>query len=47
MKIYTLTLAEKHDKISIMLESTKGVIDHYKHKKANYLDQISSFQSNP
>ena len=33
-KFIRLPLAEKHDKISIMLESIKGVIDHYKHKKS-------------
>tara|TARA_B100000683_G_C12234506_1_gene450522 strand:+ start:115 stop:390 length:276 start_codon:yes stop_codon:yes gene_type:complete len=33
-KFIRLPLAEKHDKISIMLESIKGVIDHYKHKQS-------------
>ena len=33
-KFIRLPLAEKHDNISIMLESIKGVIDHYKHKKS-------------
>ena len=32
-KFIRLPLAEKHDKISIMLESIKGVIGHYKHKQ--------------
>ena len=32
-KFTRLPLAEKHDKISIMLESIKGVIGHYKHKQ--------------
>ena len=32
-KFLRLPLAEKHDKISIMLESIKGVIGHYKHKQ--------------
>ena len=32
-KYIRLPLAEKHDKISIMLESIKGVIGHYKHKQ--------------
>ena len=33
-KFIRLPLAEKHDKISIMLESIKGVLDHYKHKQS-------------
>ena len=32
-KFIRLPLAEKHDKISIMLESIKGVIGNYKHKQ--------------
>ena len=32
-KFIRLPLAEKHDKISIMLESIKGVKGHYKHKQ--------------
>tara|TARA_B100000886_G_C20423154_1_gene492543 strand:- start:2160 stop:2435 length:276 start_codon:yes stop_codon:yes gene_type:complete len=30
-KFIRLPLAEKHDKISIMLESIKGVLGHYNH----------------
>ena len=33
-KFIRLPLAEKHDKISIMLESIKGVLGHYKHKQS-------------
>ena len=32
--LYAYPWLKKHDKISIMLESIKGVIDHYKHKKS-------------